>query len=404
MVNFKIGKGVYIWQPLNIEGGDPNKILSRLQAAGVQSVALKICDGFNVLPGLDPLIQVLRNNNILVAGWGFSYLTRDPKREAQTVTNACRTYKPNLYLIDVEKDVENNFTGAQIFMTELRPALSDLTLGLNTFWSVKDHPLFPWATFLNSVDFVCPQIYWRGADPVGKLIQAQQGYANIPNARNLPMPVVAGDLFINLGVKSPPDQVIHFLTAADTDPFIQGVFMWAADDPVTSPDLWQVFSKYKWNKGGLSIPTQPIGWAKVKANEGMNIRSAPLGSKVSGLGKNELAPVWVISDTQWAAINEKQDQWIFVGNPDYVEVALDPSKIPVPPVGIYQAKVAPTQGLNVRDRGGGTVLRALPIGTIVQIYEEKDGWGRINPTQSEWVSTKYLSKIMAPIPPPIKQG
>jgi hypothetical protein len=218
------------------------------------------------------------------------------------------------------------------------------------------------------------------------------------------MPVVAGDLFINLGVKSPPDQVIHFLTAADTDPFIQGVFMWAADDPVTSPDLWQVFSKYKWNKGGLSIPTQPIGWAKVKANEGMNIRSAPLGSKVSGLGKNELAPVWVISDTQWAAINEKQDQWIFVGNPDYVEVALDPSKIPVPPVGIYQAKVAPTQGLNVRDRGGGTVLRALPIGTIVQIYEEKDGWGRINPTQSEWVSTKYLSKIMAPIPPPIKQG
>src|ERR1700690_3931130 len=120
MTNFNVGKGVYIWQPQNIEGGDPNKILSRLQMAGVQSVALKISDGFNVLPGLNPLIQVLRNNNILVAGWGYSYLSKDPKREAQTVTTACTTYKPEFFLIDAEKEVENNYTGAKGFMNELR--------------------------------------------------------------------------------------------------------------------------------------------------------------------------------------------------------------------------------------------------------------------------------------------
>ena len=102
MTNFNVGKGVYIWQPQNIEDGDPNKILSRLQMAGVQSVALKLCDGVNVLPGLAPLIQLLRNNNILVAGWGYSYLTQNPKREAQTAAKACETYKPDFYLIDVE--------------------------------------------------------------------------------------------------------------------------------------------------------------------------------------------------------------------------------------------------------------------------------------------------------------
>lgn len=393
MANFNIGKGVYIWQPVNIEAGDPNRILSRLQTAGVQSVALKICDGFNVLPGLGALIQILRDHNILVAGWGFSYLSQNPKREAQTVTNACRTYKPDFYLIDVEKDVENNFTGAQVFMNELRPALANMSLGLNTFWSVKDHPSFPWAVFLNTVDFVCPQVYWRGVDPIGKLMQAQQAYANIPNAKNLPMPIVAGDMFINLGVKPTPEQVTQFLSAADTDPFIQGVFMWAADDPATTPDLWQAFSKYQWKAGGLPIPTQPIGWAKVKVSEGMNIRSTPLGNKVGGLAKGELAPIWVVSDTKWAAINDKQDQWIFVGNPNFVEVALDGSKIPIPPAGIYQAKVTPAQGLNVRDKNGGKVLRALTLGTIVQVYEEKDGWGKINPTLNEWVSTKYLSRI-----------
>lgn len=41
----------------------------------------------------------------------------------------------------------------------------------------------------------------------------------------------------------------------------------------------------------------------------------------------------------------------------------------------------------------GKVVRALPVGTVVQVYEEKGGWVRINPTQSEWVSGQFLSKI-----------
>jgi hypothetical protein len=393
MANFNIGKGVYIWQPQNIEGGDPNKILSRLQMAGVQSVALKLCDGVNVLPGLNPLIQVLRNNNILVAGWGYSYLTQDPKREAQTAATACRTYKPEFYLIDAEKEVENNYTGAKVFMDELRPALADMSLGLNTFWSIKDHPSFPWANFFNSIDFVCPQVYWRGVDPVGKLMQSQQAYANYPDTKHPPMPIVAGDMFTNLGVAPTPDQLNQFLSAADSDPFIQGVFMWAADGSATTPELWQAFSRYKWNKGGLPLPTQPIGWAKIKTNDGLNIRSAPLGTKVGVLFKGELAPVWAVSDTKWAAITKKQDQWIFIGNPNYVDVAMDTTNIPVPPVGLYKAKVTPSQGLNVRDNPNGNVLRALPAGTIVQVYVENNGWARINPTQSEWCSMKYLLKL-----------
>jgi hypothetical protein len=393
MANFNIGKGVYIWQPQNIESGDPNKILSRLQMAGVQSVALKICDGKNVLPGLEALIQILRNNKILVAGWGYSYLTQDPKAEAQAAANACKTYKPEFYLIDVEKEVEDNYTGARVFMEELRPAVPDMSLGLNSFWSLKDHQSFPWAIFLNSVDFVCPQVYWRGVDPVGKLMQSQQAYATFPNTKHPPMPIVAGDMFINLGVAPTPDQVTQFMSAADSDPFIQGVFMWAADGSATTPELWQAFSKYQWNKGGLPIPKQPIGWAKIKTADGLNIRSTPLGTKVGALAKGELAPIWVVSDTKWAAINNKQNQWIFIGNPNYVDVAMDTSNVPPPPTGLYKAKVTPSQGLNVRDKPNGNILRAMKYGTIVQVYEEIDGWAKINPTLSEWSSLKYLVKL-----------
>jgi hypothetical protein len=126
----------------------------------------------------------------------------------------------------------------------------------------------------------------------------------------------------------------------------------------------------------------------------LNIRSAPLGTKVGVLVKSELAPIWAVSDTKWAAINNKQSQWIFIGNPNYVDVAMDTSKIPVPPAGLYKAKVTAAQSLNVRDNPNGKVIRVLTFGTIVQVYEEKNGWARINPTQSEWCSMKYLLKTL----------
>lgn len=398
MADFHVGKGVYIWRADLIEGGDPNRVLSRLQMAGVQSVALKLCDGLNIQNGLEKLIQVLRDHKIRVVGWGYSYLDKVPREEAQAIATACKRYAPDFYLIDVEKEAEKNYTGARVFIDVLRPALPNLALGLNSFWSPVSHPNFPWAAFLEAVDFVCPQVYWRGVDPVAKLSQSQQEYASIPKARQVPMPVVAGDMYVRLGVKPTPEQVTQFLVAADADPFIQGVFMWAADDSQSTPELWQAFSHYEWKEGDPDLPKQPLGWAKIKAKGGLYVRSAPLGSKVGALPKDELAPIWAITGTKWAAITSNRDRWIFVGNPNLVDLTMDTSNVPPPPPGLYQAKVIPARGLNVRDAAvhdgvWGKVVRALPVGTVVQVYEEKDGWLRINPTQSEWVSAQFLSKV-----------
>ncbi len=393
MADFSIGKGVYIWQPEVMEDGQPDRILARLQMAGVQSVALKLADGCKIFDKLQPLIQLLRDNNIRVAGWGYSYLDRVPAQEAQTAAQACKLYQPDFFLIDVEAEVERNYTGAQVFINTLRPALANLPLGLNTFWSANYHPLFPWAAFLNQVDFVCPQVYWRGFDPVGKLKQSQQEYANVPNARHVPMPMVAGDMFVQLGVEPAPGQVTQFLSAADADPTLHGVFMWAADDSQTTPELWQEFSRYQWQSGGTPLPRQPVGWAKITARGGLYIRATPGGHKLGALAKDELTPIWTLQDGQWAAINAAQTQWIFTGNPNYLRIVMDTSNVPPPPPGVYAGWVIPAQGLNVRNGIWGKILRAVPVKTVLQVYEEKDGWGRVNPTQSEWVCVKYLSKI-----------
>jgi hypothetical protein len=194
--------------------------------------------------------RALRNHGIRVGAWGYSYLNRAPLQEAHVVADACHRYQPDFYLIDVEAEVEGNYGGAAMFMSELRPATAGLPLGLNTFWNVHLHSDFPWSPFMKGVDFLCPQVYWRGVDPVGKLITSQQSYSEVPNSPHVPMPVVAGEMYVELGVKPTPEQVTEFLSAADADPFIHGVLMWAADDTQTTPELWQAFSLYQWKSDG----------------------------------------------------------------------------------------------------------------------------------------------------------
>lgn len=51
------------------------------------------------------------------------------------------------------------------------------------------------------------------------------------------------------------------------------------------------------------------------------------------------------------------------------------------------------QNMNVRS-GPGTsysVVRKLPLGTSVTLYEEKNGWGRIS--SNEWISMQYVKKV-----------
>jgi hypothetical protein len=398
MTDLKIGKGVYVWQPGTIEGGNPEAIAARFEMAGVQTAAIKICDGFKVLGGLEPLFQTLRNHGIKVGAWGYSYLNRAPLQEAHVIADACHRYTPDFYLIDVEIEVEGNFGGSRMFLNELRPATAGLPLGLNSFWNVRLHPKFPWIDYLNNVDFVCPQVYGHGADPVGKLILSQQLYAEIPNAPEVPMSMVAGDMHTFKGMRPTPEQVTQFLSAADADPFIQGVIMWAADDTQTPPDLWQTFSQYQWNKDGRTIPEQPLGWGKVRTGGGLWVRSSPRGAKVGAMAKGELAPIWSVSDTKWGAITKAADQWIFLGDARLVETTMDLSGQPVPTLPgaeLYQARVVPNRGLNVRDGIGGRILRALKSNTIVRVYESNNGWARINPVQNEWVSAAYLSRVTA---------
>ena len=74
-----------------------------------------------------------------------------------------------------------------------------------------------------------------------------------------------------------------------------------------------------------------------------------------------------------------------------------------PPPSLYSVKVV-VANLNVRTSPyivAGNIIRTIGFITV-PVYEEKNGFGRINSSQQEWISlnSAYSVKITAPLPPP----
>jgi len=63
--------------------------------------------------------------------------------------------------------------------------------------------------------------------------------------------------------------------------------------------------------------------------------------------------------------------------------------------GPYQARV--TAGIGLRVRTGPStsfpILRTMPYGTVVTVYQERLGWAKISPDAEEWCSKMYLLVI-----------
>ena len=116
----------------------------------------------------------------------------------------------------------------------------------------------------------------------------------------------------------------------------------------------------------------------VKANGGLNVRSgAGTGYKiVGGLANGSKVTVY-----------EESNGWSRIGSGQWVSSQyLTSSNQSSTTTKTVNAK----SGLNVR-AGKGTnykIIKALPYGTKVTVYETSNGWARIG--NGQWVSAQYL--------------
>ena len=138
--------------------------------------------------------------------------------------------------------------------------------------------------------------------------------------------------------------------------------------------------------GEVVVPSQPTEnntmnkVMYVTANSGLNVRSGA-GTNyaiVGGLSKGTKVTVYEMSNG-WARIGS--GQWV---SAQYLTDSTQPAQTKT----MY---VSANSGLNVRT-GKGTnyrIIKALPKGTKVTVYEESNGWSRIG--SGQWVSSQYLT-------------
>ena len=181
------GKGAFIWQINRCEGGNPEAIASKAEAAQLTHVLIKIADtrypfGFDwhkrdLVP---PVVDALKNRGMQV--WGWHYVKgNDPVGEANVAV--ARTTQLNLdgYVVDAEHEYKypGKDVAARRYMDELRRGLPNTKIALSSYRFPRYHLELPWASFLEKCDYNMPQVYWERSHNRGLCS------ANHPNRRRL---------------------------------------------------------------------------------------------------------------------------------------------------------------------------------------------------------------------------
>lgn len=189
------GKGFFIWQIRNCEGGDPDLIAQAAEEGDLGHVLIKIADGasrYNVdlKSGLDrvpSVINALREKGLQVWGWHYIY-GKSPIAEADIAASRIQQLDLDGYVINAEREFKHpgKDKAASIYMSRLRTALPDLPIALSSYRFPYYHIQYPWNEFLEGCDFIMPQVYWiHATNPGEQLLRCEHEYKSL--GYNLPI-------------------------------------------------------------------------------------------------------------------------------------------------------------------------------------------------------------------------
>ncbi|MCF6277952.1 MAG: nuclear transport factor 2 family protein [Anaerolineales bacterium] len=179
------GKGFFIFQIPDCEGGDPRAIAETAEAAGLAHIWLKIADGTNPFGvGItQPVVAALHAKGIAVWGWHYVY-GNDPSGEASVALRRVSELKLDGYVVNAEVEYKNKQASARRFMSDLREALPDVPIALSSYRFPDFHPELPWAEFLEKCDYHWPQVYWVEAHNAGAQLRTSKKHCDaLPNAK-----------------------------------------------------------------------------------------------------------------------------------------------------------------------------------------------------------------------------
>ncbi|HEX3623724.1 MAG TPA: hypothetical protein VHT97_15525 [Acidimicrobiales bacterium] len=169
------GKGMWIWEPDQTEGGDAAAIVARAKAIGLTHLYVRTgssWDGFNGGPFLDKLLPAAHQAGLLVYGWDFPRLL-SPSDDVARAKEAVQHRAPGKQHIDgFAADIETQSEGTAIsgpaatqYGQELRAAVGPDFPLIATVPRPSPSLSYPYAEVVASFDAIAPMVYWLNRQP-----------------------------------------------------------------------------------------------------------------------------------------------------------------------------------------------------------------------------------------------
>ncbi len=249
------GKGLFIWQLWNCDGGDPEVIAAKARAAGLSHVLIKIADGdywtYNLHPKtkvdlIPPVLRALKEEGIEV--WGWQYVRgRNPIGEARLAIQRTKVLGMDGFVIDAEAEYQSTSkrAAATRYMDELRAGLPDLPIALSTYRFPKLHRSFPFAEFLSRCDYAMPQVYYEQRhNPDTQLEICGEQYMALNPAR----PIIPTAPLYGRGDWRPSaeETTRFFAKAKEIGLSAANGWSWDVSSRPAYNDLWSAVSEFDW--------------------------------------------------------------------------------------------------------------------------------------------------------------
>ncbi len=253
------GKGFFINNPSECEGGDPAGIATTARAAGLSQVFVKIAEenqplGIGSTGAIGPIIQTLKAAGISVWGW-HHVRGKDPTGEAKVAIDRVRALDLAGYVINAELEYEQpgRETAAHQFVSSLCNSLT-VPIGLCSYHFPNFHPDFPWSAFLEGCVYHMPKVFWEHAHNAGdQLRESKRQCDALPNARQF---IPIGAAYRTTGWAPLPDDISDFIeTAGCLDIPAVNFFQWDHCRKYLPVD-WEVVANFSWTIAS-SQPSEP---------------------------------------------------------------------------------------------------------------------------------------------------
>jgi hypothetical protein len=187
-----LGKGMWVWQFDQTEGGDAGVIVRRAMDAGLRQLWIRVGSsksGFYAANDLNALVGRAHAAGLKVIGWGFPYLY-DPLGDARWTAQALDWRGPGGDRLDgFSADIEKSTEGVAltkrrvaVYLGAVRRAAGSRLIVATVYpptdynWTPSQYPYW---TMAHYVDAFAPMVYWGCRDPGTAAIQALRRLATL---------------------------------------------------------------------------------------------------------------------------------------------------------------------------------------------------------------------------------